>query len=280
MRNRVSPEDRCPAWIVLGLLVAWSLLPGRPAQAAGPQAGGTPFHKGERLSYQVLWSFIPAARVSLEVVSDEAAVKGAAYHFVMNAKTLPVVDLIYKYQERIDSYVAADLQHSLLYKKLKGGSHPRDVAVHFDWDTGVARYVNFGKAIDPIPIQPSTLDPLAAFYYIRAQGLTDQIDLERWVTDGKKLSKGRARFVGKEALSIRGKTYQTIKVEPDLRDVKGVFEKSPGATMFIWLTDDERKLLVKLKSKVVVGSFVAELIEEESVIPASDGSLPSAQPAQ
>jgi hypothetical protein len=32
--------------------------------------------------------------------------------------------------------------------------------------------------------------------------------------------------------------------------------------MHIWLTDDERKIPVKFKSKVKIGSFVAKLVEE------------------
>ena len=146
--------------------------------------------------------------------------------------------------------------------------------MQFDWDKGVARYANYGEAIPPIPIQPGTLDPLAALYYIRTQALSGGFNLEQWVTDGRKLSRGKARFIQKETISIQGKTYQTIKIEPDLQDVGGVFEKSPGAKMFIWLTDDDRKILVKLKSKVVVGSFVAELLEGESVFPGVEKSLP------
>lgn len=244
----------------------------RPALAA-TESVSIPFQQGERLSFQITWGFIPAAYVSLDVVplgsvAGDDTIRGAAYHFVLDARTLPVVDLIYKYRERVDSYVAADVQHSLLYKKVQESRHPRDIVVQFDWEKGVARLANYGEATAPIPLQPGTLDPLAALYYVRTQLLGENFNLEQWVTDGKKLSRGQARFVRRETISIRGKTYQTIKIEPDLRDVKGVFEKSPGAKMFIWLTDDDRKILVKLKSKVVVGSFVAELIESESVIPA------------
>jgi len=261
--------------------------------SAHAESVAIPFQEGERLSFQIYWSFIPAAHVSLEVVPVERGLNGipvqpqqglnrapaedggssAAYHFVLTATTLPVVDLIYKYRERIDSFAADNVQHTLLYKKVQDSSHPRDIVVQFDWDKGVARYANYGKASSPIPIQPGTLDPLAALYYIRTQALNGEFKLEQWVTDGKKLSRGQARFIQKETLSIQGKTYHTIKIEPDLQDVGGVFEKSPGAKMFIWLTDDERKILVKLKSKVIVGSFVAELIEEESVIPEDKKSL-------
>lgn len=253
-----------------------------------------PFHEGERLSFQIYWSFIPAAHVTLEVIPvfkgelgkieqgehvppDKDAVHGAAYHFILSAKTLPVVDLIYKYRERVDSYVAASIQHTLLYKKAQESRHPRDIVVLFDWQKGVAQYTNYSAAIDPIPIQPGTLDPLAALYYIRTQMLDDNFSLEQWVTDGKKLSRGKATFVQKEILSMQGKTYRAIKIEPDLRDVKGVFEKSPGAKLYIWLTDDERKLLLKVKSKVAVGSFVAELLEDKSVLPGIKKSLPQEQ---
>lgn len=261
---------------------------------AEAEAVSTPFHEGERLSFKIYWSFIPAAHVTLDVVplskgglngiehgldstSAEDVVSGAAYHFILTAKTLPVVDLIYKYRERVDSYVAANVEHSLLYKKMQDSRHPRDIVVQFDWDKGVAQYANYGKVIAPIAIQPGTLDPLAALYYIRTQVLSDKFSLEQWVTDGKKLSRGKARFIQRETLSMHGKTYQTIKIEPDLKDVKGVFEKSPGAKLYIWLTDDERKMLVKVKSKVVVGSFVAELLEDESVIPGREKALPQNQ---
>ncbi len=232
-------------------------------------APAAPFLAGEKLSYQIYWSFIPAARATLEVAPhDEVPVKGADYHFIMTARTLPVIDMLYKYRERIDSYAAAGIQHSLLYKKVQESSHPRDIMVRFDWNRGEAEYSNFGKNNKPIPVRPGTLDPLSSLYYIRSQTLTDRFIFERWVTDGKKLAMGKASFLQKESLTINGKRYRTIKVEPDLREVQGVFEKSPGAKLFIWLTDDHRKLPVKVKSKVRVGSFIAELIEDESVIPA------------
>lgn len=250
----------------------WALL-GSGAAPAAP-AADLPFQQGERLSFQITWGIIPAARVTLEVKPVEPAGSVAAYHFILEAQTLPVIDLIYHYRERVDSYVTAGVQESLLYKKVQESRHPRDIVVQFDWDQGVARYTNFGEAIPPIPIRPGTLDPLAALYYIRTQALRGEFDLEQWVTDGKKLSRGQARFMQRETLSIHGKTYQTIKIEPDLREVTGVFEKSPEAKMFIWLTDDEQKLLVKLKSKVRVGSFVAELLAEESTFHAKNQDLP------
>jgi hypothetical protein len=49
-------------------------------------------------------------------------------------------------------------------------------------------------------------------------------------------------------------------VEPELRYIGGVFEKSKDAELNVWVTADEQRLPVKIKSKVIIGSFVAELI--------------------
>jgi hypothetical protein len=45
--------------------------------------------------------------------------------------------------------------------------------------------------------------------------------------------------------------------------VEGVFSKKQDAKIKLWVTDDERRLLVQMKSKAIVGSFVAELVSVE-----------------
>ena len=244
------------------------LFPVRPAGAAA----ATPFARGERLAYRISWAFIPAGEAVLAVAPDRPP--GGGWHFVMTARTLPAIDLLYRYRERIDSYVTAGLTASIEYRKVQESSHPRDIVVRFDTGEQLARYSNYGQASEPIPIKPGTIDPLAAFYHIRSQPLPAGATLTRWVTDGRELSLGRARVVGREALTVQGVTYQTVVIEPDLEKVSGVFEKKEGAGMTLWITDDVRRLLVKMESKVRVGSFVAELVPEESVIPRADGRGP------
>jgi hypothetical protein len=53
-------------------------------------------------------------------------------------------------------------------------------------------------------------------------------------------------------------------VEPSLEHVGGVFEKSKDAKVQIWVTADARRIPVKIKSKVAVGSFVGELVSVEN----------------
>ena len=61
-----------------------------------------------------------------------------------------------------------------------------------------------------------------------------------------------------------GQQWDTWLVEPDLSQIKHVFEKNPHARLQIWVTADERRIPVKLQSKIAVGSFTAELVRIET----------------
>jgi hypothetical protein len=95
------------------------------------------------------------------------------------------------------------------------------------------------------------------------------------VTDGKKHVLGVAEVVRRETITVPAGTFDTFLIEPDLAQVGGVFEKSPDAKIQLWVSADHRRLPVKLKSKVVVGSFSGELVSM-----AGAGPLPSMAPQE
>jgi len=68
-----------------------------------------------------------------------------------------------------------------------------------------------------------------------------------------------------ELAKVEAGEFDTFLVEPDLQHVGGVFKKGKDAKLHLWVTADDRRIVVKAKSKVVVGHFVAELISTEGV---------------
>ena len=79
------------------------------------------------------------------------------------------------------------------------------------------------------------------------------------MTDGVKCVIGKATVVGRETVTVPAGTFDTYLVEPDLEHVGGVFKKSKDAKLKVWVTADERRIPVKVASRVVVGNFYAEL---------------------
>lgn len=224
-----------------------------------------PFHPGEKLTFQLKWSFIPAGEAVLEILPIETIQDVTSYHFVMLAKTYPFIDLFYKVRDRIDAFTDTGMTHSILYKKQKKGKSKKNVVVTFNWEKQTTQYSNQGKKAKPISIKPSSFDPLSVFYAFRLYNLKVGAKIQIPVTDGKKCVMGEATVVKREKITVANRTYDTYLVEPDLKHIGGVFEKSKKAKLEIWVTADTQRIPVKIKSKVIVGSFVAELIAAEGI---------------
>ncbi len=225
-----------------------------------------PFSPGEKLTFNIKWCFIPAGEAVLKVLPIENINGIKAYHFVLTVKTNQFFDAIYKIRDRIDSYTDIDMTRSILYKKRQTGlKHKRDVVVSFNWDKNEAQYSNFGKKRKPVSLLPGSFDPLSIFYYSRICDFKEKFILQRPVTDGKKCVIGRGEVIKRETIKLKNEKRDTYLLEPELKELSGVFRKSKNATIKIWITADKQKLPVRIKSKVVVGSFVAELVAAEGV---------------
>jgi len=220
-----------------------------------------PFAPGERLVFQLSWTFIPAGEAVMEI-QPHASVNGEeAWHFVMTATSNSFVDAFYKVRDRIDAFTDTKMNHSVLYKKKqREGSTDRDVVVTFDHQNQTVQYTNYKEKLKPLAIMPGAFDPLSAFYYIRGLDMTKDSPIERPVTDGKKCVIGILRVIKRETIKVPSGTYDTWLIEPDLRHVGGVFKKSKNAKLQLWVTADSRRIPVKIKSRVAVGSFVGELL--------------------
>lgn len=226
-----------------------------------------PFQPGERLTYELKWTVIPAGQAVLEVQPMTSVNGVAAYHFVLTAKSTRFIDRIYKVRDRIEGFADTEMTGSMLYKKKqREGSVKKDVLVVFDADSNQARYYKSGKIHKELPISVGTFDPLSAFYYSRVLDLKANSVIQKPVSDGKRWVIGKVHVVRRETIALdNGDTYDTYLMEPDLSHVGGVFEKSKDAKLQLWITADRRRIPVRIKSAVAIGSFTGELVAAQGL---------------
>ncbi|MBW2209206.1 MAG: DUF3108 domain-containing protein [Deltaproteobacteria bacterium] len=239
--------------------------PGLFAIPARASSRGTlfPFFPGEKMTFHVKWTFISAGEAVLETRSIEILKGVPAYHFVLTARSHSHIDPFYKVRARIDAYADTAMTHSVLFKESKDGKRKKRVVVDFNWKKNEAQYSNFGSKLDPIPIRPGSFDPLSVFYAFRLHHLKEGIQIKHPVTDGKKCVMGYGKVVGRERIKVAGKIYDTFLIEPNLEHIGGIFKKSKNAKLQIWVTADKRRLPVRVRSKIRIGSIVAELVSVE-----------------
>jgi hypothetical protein len=107
-----------------------------------------------------------------------------------------------------------------------------------------------------VEIRDKTFDPLSSFYYIRT--LKPQVGRSVYVEvlDNKKLWNVEVQIIRRERVSTRLGDFDTIVIKPLLKS-EGIFNRR--GDMYIWLTDDDRHVPVKLQTKVALGRVTATL---------------------
>jgi len=226
-----------------------------------------PFTPGEKLTYVLRWENIPAGEAEMEIEPIQSVNGEAAYHFIMKTRTNGFVDVFFKVRERIDAYADTRMERSLAFRKRQTeGEHKRDERIVFDWASGTAQHSNFGQKSAPIPLEPGSLDPLSVLYYTRKALSEKNPVIERQVTDGKKSFTGRADIIRRETITLKsGKTFDTFCIVPRMGDIGGVFQDDKEARIHMWVTADDKRLPVRIMSKLTIGSFIGELTEAKGL---------------
>jgi hypothetical protein len=260
----MAPNRRAKIRIVLvaiaalvGLLVP-NLPASRTGQVPGQDFASAPFGLGEELRYVIRWGVVPAGHGTI-TISDSAREEGV-YHIVTTARSNAFVDTFYKVRNRIESFLDLKKHASVGYRKIqREGNHNRDVDLVFDHGENRVTLVRNGKIKREITVPGSIHDPLSAIYYLRTVPSFDHGPVALNVTDGKKSYLVSIRVLGREVVETPLGYFNTIKIEPTVEDMEIIFEKKKGGKLFIWLTDDERKVPVKMKSELYFGSIQAVL---------------------
>ena len=258
----------CAVTAVFLSLYPVAFLSSTPITEPVPATTPIPFQIGEKLFYTLKWGSIPVGKAVFEILDGEPSIGEPSHLFRVFIRSNPFVDLIYKVRDAIESYTDPSMKHALLYKKKqREGRHKRDVRVQFDWEQKKAYYYNKGQHEKTVDLVPGTFDPLSVFYAFRLHPLVDDLEVEQPVTDGKKVVMGRAKIIHRETVAVEAGEFDTYLVQPELKHIGGVFKKSDDAKLNVWVTADEKRIVVKIKSKVVVGHFTGELVGFEGIAP-------------
>jgi hypothetical protein len=191
-----------------------------------------------------------AGEVVLSAAPDELEGK-RAYRLEMTIATNEVFSKIFLVRDRLTSWVDPETLTSMCFQKhtIEGGRE-REETIAFDLERMMAR-----RGDKVIPIMPPAFDSLSSVYFVRTLALDgrDEVDLSVVSKDAFLL---QIEVQGRETVTTPAGTFRAIRVEP----------KSPGENLIgkgknlvLWLTDDERRMPVKIKSRLAVGTLVGKL---------------------
>ncbi len=236
------------------------------AQFGAAEETKLPFQPGEKFVFKITWGDIPIGHATLEVLPLAQIKDQPALHFVLSGKTEGVIDRVYPVHTRIEAFTDKELTRSVYFKNRISGRHNKLITYHFDWEKSLVQRTENGEKRMPVTVLPGTFDLVSVFFFSRLKPMWTNAVHVRPVTDGKKNVLGRMKVVSRENIMVAGKKYDTFLIEPETKYIGGVFRKSKNPKIQLWVTADKRQIPVKARSKVIVGSFLAELISAEGLL--------------
>lgn len=213
------------------------------------------FTVGERLVFDVNYGFITAGEAVMAIPAYDSIAGRKVYRVQFSVNSLPSFSWIYRVEDRYLTYIDVDAIAPLKFEQhIREGTYKRDFIAEFDQLSRIAR-----TSEGQYPIPEYVHDIMSAFYYVRTMDFTgmktgDGVMLSNFYKD--KTHDLMVRFLGRQTLEVEAGTFNTIVVEPLVKE-GGLF-KSEGRIV-VWLSDDERKIPVRVNTKVVVGSIDTEL---------------------
>jgi len=221
-------------------------------------ASAHPFRAGEMLKFSVEYGPIQAGYAYLEVPELKDWQGHPVYHLLARAESNNFFSKIYRVRNRIDSYWDTTGRFSWRYAEDRHeGPHRFKDEIIFDQDRREARYEN-GQAF---PIPPQVQDALSSFYYTRCQPLPLGGTILFDYHASKKSSPLMVRILGRDRVETPAGRFNCVAIEPVL-NAGGIFASS--GRLVIWITDDERRMPVLMKSKVTIGSINVVLVDMRS----------------
>jgi hypothetical protein len=221
------------------------------------------FTDGERLKFKLGWSFFTVARSELEVIPEKH--EGLeSLKLQVKTRTNSFADAFYKVRNTSTSWIAADVSRSFEYNAdQQEGDRERNTTAFFDYETNRARYVNneTGEERDPVDILPGSFDPLGIVFFVRSLDFEVGDKLVIPTSNGKEFFFTIVHVVDKVKRKFLIGKREAYVLEPDIKDIGGVFKKSPDGKIRFYFSADEEKLPLRMESEVAVGSFWAELSE-------------------
>lgn len=256
-----------------------------PAALSVPPAASTPgasmpgdtldtwrFPVGERMEYSMTWGAARIATSSLTVEAIDTIAGTPVYRTSLETRGGPP---FYRIEDRSTSWIRPVPLASLRFdQKLRQGGYRRDRRHIMDLEAGTytrfdardGTYVRHEKERD-VPIPPGVQDEVSFFYFIRLSPLEIGRRYEYDLFFKQEGNPVVLEVLRRETIRVPAGTFETIVVRPIIR-TRGLF--SEGGQAEIYVTDDERRIVVRVKTRMSIGSVNLYLTK---YVPGESGSL-------
>lgn len=253
-------------FILAGLLIAMQPAKSQPAHEGEepkstknelPSIQQSSFQKGERLEYDVSYGWIDAGEAIIEISNEKKTIAGRdVMHVIGKGNSLGTFNWFFKVRDTYETYLDSDgIFPWIFVRDIEEGNFKMKQYYTFNQFKKTVKTDKGKEHQVPVGVQ----DMISAFYCARtfdySNAQPNQV-YEMSVFLDNELWPLRIRYLRKERIEIDNGTYDCMVFVPVVQEGR-IFKKEED--MMVWVTDDENKIPVLAKAKILVGSVTMEL---------------------
>jgi len=249
--------------IALGLLFLPGVIRAEERATAPIKPRIEALRAGEILTYDVSWSEIVTAGIAVMEIKEGTLPDGKqVLRFIVTTHSKGMVDKFYRVNDRLESVFDPKIMQSLkLSLNASHGKKKRRRELVFDHENKTVISRLNDDPPETIIIPDQVQDALSSLYYLRTR---DDLIVGKTIVipvhDSGKNWSVEVQILGRDKVTTSAGKFTTIKVRT-FPKYEGVF-MSKGE-IFVWFTDDSRKIPVLMKSTISIGSIVSTLAKIE-----------------
>lgn len=232
---------------VMFFLAAALAASARPT-GAQPANAAVPFEVGEQLHYDVRFGSLKVGNASMRVSGIDTIRGLPAWHvrFALSGGTF-----FYKVNDVYESWMDVRTLNSLRFvQDTDQGSRERERRYEIFPERAV--YNEVAKKNREMPSVSEPLDDGSFLYFIRTVELEigQTYEFNRYFKPDR--NPVRIRVLRRERVRVPAGTFNAIVIQPIIK-TSGIF--SEGGQAEIWLSDDDERMVLQLKSRLSFGSL-------------------------
>ncbi|MBI4925427.1 MAG: DUF3108 domain-containing protein [Bdellovibrio sp.] len=224
-----------------------------------------PIKVSEQMVYEITYFGIAAGDFVLTVLPFKSVNNRKVYHFQGHAMSSKLFSLFYRVNDWVETFVDYEGWFShRFHLTLDETKQTRDSLElndserkkSFYWNRWNHKTRGYTEIKDFFSIEPFPQDSLSALYYLRTLTYEDQSEIRFPVASEGKCWFASVTLDRREILKTPlGKIPSIVlKIEAQYQ---GVLKKSGDS--FLWLSDDERRIPLRLEAKVKIGTVVSSI---------------------
>lgn len=245
------------------------------------KVAAVPFEAGETLVYTVSWLKIEGGEMTL-VTSRETSPDGVPVHRIrLSAVSNDYVSRFYPVDTRYETWVdARDFSPVRFEKHAREGRYVSDEVEEFDLTRRIAVWRNTKEIRDTGPIPERFQDVISSFYFMRTVPLVPGQDTRVDLYSRGKVYRLVVAVLAREKVETELGVFDALKVQPRMHDPASAssVDRNKGK-LFLWFSDDARRLPVMARTILPIGSVTARLTRVGAEAPAPPPPPPAPAPA-